>query len=85
MFYIYHYIAIHAYKNPICRSGIKGRPYTRPKFNYLFFGQLRKLIFCKDFLYYVKSDKSKFFEVKLRKIKTCFNTTRMQIRVTWLI
>jgi len=56
------------------------------KFNYLFFGPTRKLIFLKDFLQYILSGKSEFLEVKLSKIKTSFRTTRMQIlrQVTYL-
>jgi len=35
--------------------------------------------FFKDYLQYILCDKSEFFEVKLSKIKTRFNTNRMQI------
>ena len=65
------------------------------KFNYLFFGPIRKLIFFKNFLKYIKSDKSDFFQrlfliyfirrlkefflSEIKQNKNSFCTTRMQI------
>lgn len=54
---------------------------TRTKTNNLVFGPIRKLgpIFFKDFFLYTLSDKLDVLEVELKKIKTSFSTTRMQL------